>query len=359
MKLLDRYILKNFLVTFFFTVLIFVVVVCVVDFTENNDDFIEEKVPYSEIFGDYYLNYVPYLANMLSPIMIFIATVIVTARMAARTEIIAMFNCGMSFLRILLPYFVGSGLVAILTFYLIGWVIPDANKVRIDFEEKYLRGNKNVESFDIHMKISPEQYIYMKSYNPMSESGYDFTLESVKGNELISKLKANKARFNQEKQTWYLNNYSIRQFAENGKETFHRGTGLDTIIPLKPSDLEINPMLYVTLTMGELEEHIQKLKERGSEEVAFYVVEKTERYTYPFAIIILTVIGVIVSGRKSRQGTGFQIAFGFALAIIYILFVILSRTISQYGSVGPITAAWTPNIIFTFIGYIMYKTLPR
>ncbi len=359
MKLLDRYILKSFLVTFFFTVLIFVVVVSVIDFTENHDDFISNKLSFKEIFGDYYLNYFPYIANMLSPIMVFIATVIVTARLAARTEIIAMFNSGMSFLRILYPYFVGSLIIAGLTFYLIGWVIPDANKIRIDFEDKYFRGHREITSYDLHMKIAPELYIYMKNYNSTNQSGYDFTLEKVQGNELVSKLKASKILYDAEKGAWHLNNYSVRTFLEGGQESYYEGTELDTIIPIAPADFNLNPLLYVTLTLDELDEYIDKLRERGSEEVPMYITERTERYTYPFAIIILTVIGVIVSARKSRQGTGVQIAFGFALAIIYILFVILSRTVSQYGSAGPVLAAWTPNIIFTFIGYIMYKTLPR
>jgi lipopolysaccharide export system permease protein len=359
MKILDKYILKNFLKTFFFTVLIFVIVVSVIDFTENHDDFIEEKVPYSEIFGDYYLNYFPYIANMLSPIMVFIATVVVTAQLAARTEIIAMFNSGMSFIRVLVPYIIGSTFIGIMTFYLIGWVIPNSNKVRLDFEDKYLRSTKYVDAFDVHVKIAPEQYIYMKSYNPASENGYDFTLETIQGNRLLSKLKSKKATFNQELQAWQLDSYSIRWFDEQGKESFEQGGQLDTIIPITPADFSMRHQMYTTLTLGELDEYIAKLKERGSEELPVFVTEKTERYTYPFAIVILTIIGVIVSARKSRQGTGFQIAFGFALAIIYILFVILSRTVSQFGSVGPITAAWTPNIIFTFIGFIMYKTLPR
>ncbi len=359
MKLLDRYILKSFLVTFFFTVMIFVVVVSVVDFTENHDDFLSNNLSFDEIFYDYYLNFFPYIANMLSPIMVFIATVIVTARLAARTEIIAMFNSGMSFLRILYPYFLGSLLIAGLTFYLIGWVIPNANKTRIDFEDKYFRGHKDITSYDLHMKISPELYIYMKNYNSANESGYDFTLEKIQGNELVSKLKASKIIYSQDKGAWHLNNYSIRTFEEEGRETYYEGMELDTIIPITPADFNLNPLLYVTLTLEELDEYIAKLKERGSEEVPMYLTERTERYTYPFAIIILTVIGVIVSARKSRQGTGVQIALGFALAIIYILFVVLSRTVSQFGGAGPVLAAWTPNIIFTFIGFIMYKTLPR
>jgi lipopolysaccharide export system permease protein len=359
MKLLDKYILKNFLVTFFFTVIIFVVVISVIDFTENNDDFIKNNVPYSKVISVYYLNYFPYIANMLSPILVFIATVIVTARLAARTEIIAMFNSGMSFLRILLPYFMGSVFIAGLIFILIGWIIPDANKVRVDFENTYIKPKIGYDAVDVHQKVSPETYLYMKNYNTASQTGYDFTLETIKGNRLESKLKANRISWIDSTQKWNLNEYSIRKIDSAGKEILLTGSNKDTLLDVGPKDFELNGNPHETLTLTELEAHIKKLQERGSEEVPVYLTEKYERYTYPFAIIILTIIGVIVSARKSRQGTGFQIAFGFLLAMIYILFVILGRSVSQVGSVGPLAAAWTPNIVFSIIGFIMYKTLPR
>jgi len=358
MKLLDKYILKKLLTTFLFTVIIFVVVICVIDFTENNDDFISEKIPYSEIFGVYYLNYIPYLANMLSPILIFIATVVVTAQLAARTEIIAMFNSGMSFIRVLVPYIIGSLLIGGLTFFLIGWIIPHATKKRAEFETKYLKGQFYFEGQNVHMKIAPNVYMYVKNYNNITQTGFDFTLETIKDNKLLSKLKATQIKWDSVKNKWSIREYSLRTF-KNGQETLVRGVNIDTTINIYPSDFEETKRLYATFDNQELNARIARLKERGSEEVAAYLTEKYERYTYPFAILILTVIAVIVSARKSRQGTGFQIAFGFALAMIYILFVIMSRSVAHLGDIDPLVGAWVPNILFSFIGFIMYKTLPR
>lgn len=358
MKILDLYILKKFLITFLYTVILFVLVVSVIDFTEKNDDYIEGNIPYSLVFKEYYLNYFPYIANILSPIFIFIATVFVTSRLAARTEIIAMLNSGMSFNRLLLPFLMGATLIAGLTFYLIGWVIPEANKTRIAFENAYVKNPYNYDQENVHLKIAPETYAYMKSYSNQLRIGYEFSLETIKGHTLVSKLKADKITWDEERKKWVLNQYSIRKF-DGDKEFLTRGTSLDTALNIHPEDFESTYRLHETFNMEELQAHIDKLQERGSEEVYIYITEQYERYTYPFAIIILTVIGVIVSARKSRQGTGYLIALGFLLAFIYILFVFMSRTFSQGGNMGPLVASWLPNIVFSFIGFIMYKTVPK
>ncbi|HEY8399854.1 MAG TPA: LptF/LptG family permease [Cytophagaceae bacterium] len=358
MKIIDRYILKKFLTAFVFVVSLLVLVICVIDFTEKNDDFIKNNVAVSAILGDYYLNFIPYLANMLSPITVFIATVFVTAKMASHTEVIAILSSGISFRRMMVPYIIGSTLIAIATFYLIGWVIPNANKVRVAFENQYVKNAFFFEGRNIHMKIAPTTYIYMESYNNQLQVGYQFTIETIEGTELKSKLKANKITWQQDKGKWLLDKYSVRTF-DGMKEELIYGEHLDTTIALSPKDFESTYLLHETFTLPELDNYIRELKERGAENIEIYLTEKYERYTYPFAIIILTIIGVIVSARKTREGSGFQIAFGFLLAFIYIIFVIMSRSVAQVGSIGPLIAAWLPNIIFAGIGAIMYKTVPR
>ncbi|WMJ72740.1 LptF/LptG family permease [Cytophagaceae bacterium ABcell3] len=357
-KLLDWYIFRNFLQTFVFTVVLLVLVICVIDYTERNGDFLSSDVTTREIFLVYYLNFIPYLANMLSPITIFIAAVFVTARFAAHTEIIAMLSSGVSFRRLLMPYVAASILIGILTFGLIGWVIPDANKKRIGFENQYLRNKYHFDGRNVHMKIAPETYVYLESYNNMMDVGYQFTLEYIDGIDMHSKLKANKIVWQEDTETWRLEKYSIREF-KDGKESLRFGDRADTLINLHPQDFGDNYSRHETLTLNELEDHILLLQERGAENIEVFLTEKYERYTYPFAILILTVIGVVVSARKSREGTGFKIAFGFFLAFIYIIFVILSRNLAHVGSMGPLVAAWVPNTVFSIIGLMLYKSVPK
>jgi lipopolysaccharide export system permease protein len=183
-------------------------------------------------------------------------------------------------------------------------------------------------------------------------------LETIVGSELKSKLKANKITWQPDKKSWNMEFYQLRTF-EGNKETWSNGTNKDTVLELTPKDFESKYLLHETFTLDELNKHINLLRDRESENVQAYLTEKYERYNYPFAVIILTIIGVIVSAKKSREGAGFQIAFGFVLAFVYIIFVIMSRSFAQIGGMGPLLASWLPNIVFSFIGVVMYKTVPR
>jgi lipopolysaccharide export system permease protein len=358
MKILDKYILKKFLTTFVFVVLILVSVIVIIEFTERNDDFIRNKPSTNEIIFDYFLNFIPYIANMLSPITVFIATVFVTARMAAHTEIIAILSSGVSFRRMMVPYLIGSVLIGAGTFGLIGWVIPNANKTRVAFENKYLRIPQYVNDRNVHLKVAPNTYVFIQSYSNASHEGYDFTMENITGTTLNTKLSAQKVSWQPEEGKWRIHNYTRRTF-DGVEEKLTHGEILDTTINMLPKDFGNNFRLNETFTLPELQAYINELKSRGADNIAMFEIEKSERFTYPFAIVILTVIGVIVSARKSRGGTGVQIALGFALAFIYILFVVISRSIAQGGGIDPLLATWMPNIIFSGIGLLLYKTIPR
>lgn len=359
LKILDRYILGNFLRTYLFVVFVFTTIIIVIDLTEKNDDFIKTKPGWEKIIFEYVLNLVPYFANLLSPIMVFIATVLVTSRLAARTEIVAILASGVSFKRLLWPYFLGSSLIGLSIFYLIAWAIPNSNKQRVAFELVYLKNPFFFEGRNVHLKVAPETFAYLESYNNANQTGYLFSLETIKGTDLISKLSADRMVWQPDRGTWQLENYKMMQFFEDN-QTVRSGAKLDTLIPnLTPKDFESNYLHNETLTSVELEEYIQRLKSRGAENVEPYLVEKYLRYSYPFAIIILTLMGVILSARKSREGPGFQIALGFLLAFIYIVFYIISRSIAEAGSMPPMLACWLPNIVFGIIGLILYKTVPR
>lgn len=358
MKLLDWYILKKFLSTFVFAVLILVSIILVIDFTEKNDDFIQHNVSVAEIIFDYYINLIPFYANMLSPITVFIATVFVTAKLASHTEIVAMLSSGISFRRLLVPYIVGATLIGAVIFGLIGWVIPNANKKSVAFQVKYVKSPYTYDSRNIHIKIAPDAYVYMESYNNNAHVGYNFAIEQIEGTTLKSKITSNSITWDEEAGKWHMDFYTLRTF--NGeKETIFKGYDLDTTLNMRPKDFESTYKLEQTLTLPELNSLIAEKKMRGADDIEIYLVEKYERFSYPFAIIILTVIGVIVSARKARGGVGVQIALGFFLAFVFIVFVITSRSLAQVGDIPPSIAAWIPTIVFTGIGFLLYRYIPR
>ncbi|MBO9639808.1 LptF/LptG family permease [Siphonobacter aquaeclarae] len=359
MKILDWYIFKRFLRTYLFVVSMVTLIILVVDYTEKVEDFIRNKPPTYELFVTYYLNLAIFWANYVSPLMVFITVVFFTANMAAKTEIIAILSTGVSFLRFTRPYALASLLIAGLIFYLVSYVIPIADTKRLAFEQKYVHGGTYYyDKRDVHIQVSPNVYAYLSSYNNSTQQGDKFTLEKIENNRLVQKLTASYIVWKPELKKWSAVDYSIRTITETG-ETMTYGKSLDTTLALEPKDFESTQDMEKTFTLTELNKHIQKLQLRGAEGVELYQIERYSRMANPFAIIILTAIGVIVSARKSRGGVGFQIALGFALAFLYILFFMMSSGIAKKGAFDPFWAVWLPNIVFSVIGVVLYRTVPK
>ena len=358
MKKLDWYILKKFLTAFAFIMVLLVAVIIVVDVTEKNDDFIQRKASAHAIIYDYYLNYAPFLADLLSPIIVFIATVFVTSQLAVRSEIIAMLSSGMSFRRFMRPYLIGAMLIGIALFYLGGWLIPDANKVRVEFERKYLKNEFYFSDRNVHLKVAPETYAYLESYNNSIDLGIRFTLEKVQGTKLLEKLEASQISWKPDKQKWTLENAKVRTF-DGMKESVRTLSRIDTTLNMLPKDFRSQYNEQQRYTLTELEAKVTELRSRGADNLIIYQIEQYQRFTKPFAIIILTMMGVIVSARKSRGGVGFQIALGFVLAFIYILFFMLSTGAAQKGGLPPILAVWLPNLTFSGVALALYYSVPR
>ncbi len=385
MKLLDRYILRQFLSTYVFVVALLLAVITVIDLTEKTDKYAKAQLGFIEILG-YYGNFLPWIAGLITPITVFIATVYVTAKMAGHTEIVAILSSGVSFRRLLLPYFIGAALIAGVSFWLNGWIIPNSNKSRLAFELEYLKPKTNSSFRNIHMQVSKNVFLYLQSYNSNSDKGYQFTLERFKNRKLIEKLTAKRIEWDTTKNKWTLYDWEVAQIndlfepsapttdtVQNAdsltnaplntkvvKEELRSGkTPLDTTLAIHPNEFDNDYRKYDGLTLTELNKYIKTLKSRGSAGIDVYEVEKYTRFASPFSIFILTFMGVIVSSRKSRGGTGAQIALGFALSFVFILFFMMFRTFAEAGSLPPAISVWIPAIIFGAISGVMYRYVPR
>ena len=357
MKILDRYILQKLLTTFLFVVFIIVAVIVVIDITEKIGDFTKPEVPLGRIF-QYYMDFIPWIANLISPITVFIATVFVTANMAGHTEIISILASGVSFKRMLVPYFVSALIIALISFYFNGWVIPKANKSRRAFEIEFIEGKYYFSENNFHVQASPTVYLYLQRYVNTNNIGYKFTIELIEGDSLKEKLSANQIVWNDSTEKWTLKQWQRRVIQDNG-EVVTFGETMDSTLVILPKDFQSQHRLWEALTLPELDDKINEIKQRGLEGATIYKVEKYFRYTMPFTVFVLVLIGVIVSSRKSRGGTGLQIALGFIISFIFIIFVITSRGVAEGGLIPPLIAVWIPNIVFSFVAMFMYKYVPR
>jgi lipopolysaccharide export system permease protein len=353
MKKLDRYILRNYLGTFVFMVGIILLIAIIFDVSEKVEDFTRNNASLKEILFDYYLSFIIYYGNQFSALMLFIAVIFFTSRLANRTEIVAILSSGVSFNRFLLPYFIGASIIFLGNLYLNNYLVPIQNDVLIDFTDKYIEDGGSPRYKYIHRKIDEDTYVFFESLNPDKGVGYHFSLEKFDGSSLALKMMADFARFDSIKQSWKLENLLIRKISQEGEE-IERISVLDTIFNFVPSDLVSRKNLTETMTLPELNAFIEKEAFRGAENMSFYYVDKYKRFSLSFAAYILTLLGVTLSFRKKRGGIGANLAIGLGLVMIYIFFMQVSNTFATKGNLHPMLAVWIPNITFGLISLIFY-----
>lgn len=359
--LIDVYIIRKFLGTFFFSLVLIMGIAVIFDFAEKLDEFIQKNAPIHAIIFDYYLNFIPYFATLFSPMFVFITVIFFTSKLAYNTEIIAILNSGMSFRRMMYPYFLSAALIAMFTFTLTNFVIPHSNIVRLDFEAKYWRdpGFRRTNINSIHRQVYPNVYVYMGSYNAKTRSGYNFSIEKFDNHgRLLSKLTGRSVRWDTVTNKWGVWNYTIRNIDSLG-ESLSSGRRIDTTLTIKPADFGRTPEFVGTMTYGELNRYVKLLKMQGSDELKLYLNEYHRRFASPYAIFILTLIGVSLSSKKIRGGIGMQIGLGLLLSFSYILFQQFSSQFSLKSGLAPWLAMWIPNIIYTFIALVLYRLAPK
>ena len=359
LKKLDIYIIKKFLGTFFFTLLMVICVIIVFDISEKLEDFLKNNAPMKAIIFDYYLNLVPYLANMLSPLFIFIAVIFFTSKMASNSEIVAILSGGVKFNRFLRPFLICAFLLSGLSYYLNNFLIPAANKDRLDFEEVYYRNKLRNFSKDIHIKIDDGTFIYMSNFVVDLNLGNNFSLEKFNTNgELSYKLLSDNAKWDTTTNQWMVTNFVEREI--NGlEETVNSGAKKYLDINLKPEEFKRRTNYIIAMDYFELNDFIEEQKFKGSQQVVLYEVEKHQRIAYPFATFILTLIGVSISSRKVRGGIGLHIGLGLLVSFSYILFMRVSSTFAINSGMPVILAVWIPNIIYSLLAFYLMKKAPK
>ncbi len=355
LKILDVYIVRKFLGTFFFALGLIILIAIVFDISEKIDDFLEKDAPIKAIVFDYYLNFIPYFGNLFSPLFVFISVIFFTSRMAGNTEIVAILASGISFKRFLLPYMIAATVLAGISLYLNNSILPHANVKRTNFELKYIKNPFIYKNRNVHRQISPGQYIYFESYNNFENIGYQFSYEKFGNGKMNYKLLSDRIFWDSTKTRWTVENYFIRTI-DSLDEKIKYGYRFDTTFAFTPADFNRRANYAVeTMDYSELNTFIKEEQMRGSEEVVFYQIEKYKRFSYPFATFILTLIGVALSSQKVRGGIGVQLGIGILLSFTYIMFMQITTTFATNGNVPAIIAVWIPNMVFALVAVFVVR----
>jgi lipopolysaccharide export system permease protein len=356
-RIIDRYIIGKFLGTFFYAILLLAIVIIIFDISEKIDDFIQKQAPLKAVIFDYYFNFLPFFINKFTALFTFISVIFFTSKMAGNTEIIAILNSGVSFKRLLRPYIFGAAFLSLFSFMLTNFVIPKTIHKMVDFEAKYVKKQNQTNSLNLHMQLEPGTFVYVESFNNISNEGYKFTLEKIApGKGLVYKLEADALKWDTLKRKWSVSNFYERKLLPNGSENIQKGVSRNITLNVKPEEFNIDADNVMYMNFFELRNFIQKEKIKGSSQVNRYLVEMYQRFAFPFAGIILTLIGVALSSRKVRGGIGLHLGFGIAITFTYILFLQVTTVFARFGEVPPLIAVWTPNVVFGLVAlYLLWK----
>jgi len=354
-KIIDWYIIKKYLGTFFFTLAVFTVIIVTFDISERMDDFLRYKPSLNQIIFEYYAGFIPFYLNFLSPLVNFIAVIFFTAKMADQTEIVPILTGLVSFKRFLRPYFIASTVIFMITLIFNLFIIPETNKLKVAFENVYVSPKDNSSKLSTHMQLDRNTFVYIDNFDNKHKSGYKFILEKFDGDNLKEKLIANRIVWDSIKKMWTIEDYTVRYI--NGlREKMTSGIRKDTILDMRPVDFEVHDNIYQAMNMSELNERIRKEKLRGTGVMVNLELEKYKRYAYPLSTYILTLMGVSLSSRKVRGGVGLPLGIGIVLSFAYILFIQFTTMFALKGGLPPMIAVMIPNLIFGALGvYLMIK----
>lgn len=360
-KRLDRYIIVKFIGTYIYSILLIISISIVFDVNENLAKFTQYHAPFRAIVMDYYMNFVPYFANLFSPLFVFIAVIFFTSKLAGNSEIIAMLAAGVSFKRLMRPYMISCIFISLLSFYLSAYVIPHGTVIRQNFEAMYKNKKKNMAADNVQLQVGKGVIAYIQHYDNTTKKGYGFLLDKYENKKLVSHMTAYEVQYDtisDSKNHWTARNWKIRDL-RGLREHITSGARKDTTIMMEPTDLVYSKGQQETFTSPELREYISKQIDRGSGNVVQYQVEYHKRIAASFASFILTTIGLSLSSRKRKGGMGLYLGIGLALSFAYIMLQTVSATFAINADTPPMLAAWIPNIIFAVIAYFCYRKAPN
>ena len=360
-KRLDWYIIKKFIGTYIYAIILIISISIVFDVNENLHKFTQYNAPLNAIVFDYYANFVPYFANLFSPLFVFIAVIFFTSKLAGNSEIISMLAAGVSFKRLMRPYMISCVLISAVTYYLGAYVIPHGTIVRQNFETLYKNKKKNTAADNVQLQVGDGVIAYIQHYDNRMKRGYGFCLYKFENKKMVSRLTATELQYDtiaDSKLHWRLTNWKERKF-HGLTEDIKRGSTMDTVVMMEPTDLVYSKGQQETFTSPQLLDYISKQQSRGSSNVVQYEVEYHKRIASSFASFILTTIGVSLSSRKRKGGMGMYLGIGLALSFTYIMLQTVSSTFALKAGFPPPLAAWTPNIIFSVVAYLCYRQAPN
>ncbi|MDB5205816.1 MAG: YjgP/YjgQ family permease [Flavisolibacter sp.] len=344
--------------------LAFTILAVAVDSSEKADDFVKTGLTTAQIWKQYYLGFIPFIWGLMYPLFVFIAVIFFTSKMALRSEVIAILASGVTYNRWLRPYFIGGIVFGLILWAANSFTIPKANEVRSDFQIKYIDNNGQPNNQQsgcwncFYKRIDAVTYAGIKYFDATTKSASGFFMEKVRGNKVYYNLRADRIEWDSTKKSWKLQNV-VERTIDSMKETVVVTPVKSMMLNLKPSELLKDDYLKDKLTSPDLQRFIKVEEQRASEGLSPLQVELARRSSTPFTVLLLTIIGAILAGRRTRGGSGLHLAIGIGIAAVFILADRFSTVFAVKSNFPPVLAAWVPNILFVFVAFYLYRRAPK
>jgi lipopolysaccharide export system permease protein len=348
MKIIDLYIIRKFLTTFCFIVLLLLMIAFIIDLTEKLDNFIYHKLSVKQIIFDYYIYFFPWIGLMLAPFFVFIAVIYFNSNLCENSELIAIQNGKVSNARLLVPYLLCAFFLSSIFYQFNHKWLPKSNKNLFAFTDKYT--SQSIKKYDanVHFQFNKDTFVYAQNWDNDIQQGYKFSMEVIRDKVMLYKLSANTIKYDTSTHDWKLDNWIERKLVGE-KYEFSEGLKSSKKMRFKPSNFLPSLSGKETMTTPQLVKFIEDLRRKGSENLDFYIVEKYRRTAIPASTIILTMIAVTMTSKKRRNGMGIYIVAGLAMSGFYVFLQQFSTVFATKGNLSPLVGVWIPNIFFSII----------
>lgn len=365
----DLHVLRRFFAATALLLGLLVVFFVVLDYVEYVDDFMDRGATIREVFGTYYRNYVPEIVKLTSPLAVFLAAIYVTARLSQTGQLTALSTAGVSLYRVLVPFAFAGTLVAGGMLWFNGWIVPPANAVVLDFQQRYYRDAPDApETSEVYRQTAPGSVLAVGFYDAEDRRAFrvsllDFAVDTTDGvyapSRLVRRLDAETMRWDDSLGVWQLSGVVAQRFAADGRVSRTSPEVLDTTLAVRPADLARSERDAERLTIPEARDYVASLQRAGSSRLGRPLVEYYAKFAYPLANFILVLVGVPLAARRRAGGQAVQLGLGLLVAFVYLA---LQKVVEPFGyaeQVSPALAAWLPHAVFAAVGLVLLLRAPK
>jgi lipopolysaccharide export system permease protein len=347
MRILDKYLVKQFLGSIFFGLLAFTLIFVIIDMMENLDDFIDQNVA-SHIILQYYLVFTPEIIRLMIPVSVLLASLFTAGKMANLNELTAIKAGGVSLYRFMLPFVVTAFVISVVTVYVGGYLVPMANKHKVFIEQNYMKKGLVYFGSNIFFQDTKDRIVTINYFDVQNNLAREVSIQEFNPNDktrLVGRIDAFTMSYDTTKKVWTLHSVTKRSFSDS-TETLERFASLEFKgLNFKPEDIIKKQRKPEEMSLAELSDFAEEQKRTGNDPTSI-LIEYQSRIAFAFSSVVVVLFGLPISANRRRGGLAIQFGINLLITFVYLVFMKISQAFGKNGVLDPFITAWIANLIF-------------